>query len=95
MPARKLSTSEAEQLRAFERQGHDALAATYQEFFAPVTAIAIAPLLDAVGLRPGTLANEPPCASSPQNPSEMSRARSMVNCVKSCGRSRPAAIVEP
>ena len=54
MPARKLSTSEAEQLRAFERQGHDALAATYQEFFAPVTAIAIAPLLDAVGLRPGT-----------------------------------------
>jgi hypothetical protein len=54
MPARKLSTSEAEQLRAFERQGHDALAATYQEFFAPVTAIAIAPLLDGVGLRPGT-----------------------------------------
>ena len=37
MPARKLSTSEAEQLRAFERQGHDALAATYHEFFAPVT----------------------------------------------------------
>lgn len=53
MPARKLSSSEAAQLRAFERQGHDALAATYQEFFAPVTAIAIAPLLDAVGLRPG------------------------------------------
>jgi len=54
MPAKKLSVSEAEQLRAFERQGHDALAATYQEFFAPVTAIAIAPLLEAVGLRPGT-----------------------------------------
>ena len=54
MPAKKLSTTEAEQLRAFERQGHDALAATYHEFFAPVTAIAIAPLLDAVGLRPGT-----------------------------------------
>lgn len=48
-----LSISDAERLRAFERQGHDALAATYHDFFAPVTALAIEPLLDAVGLRPG------------------------------------------
>jgi len=45
--------SDAELLRAFERQGHDALAATYHAFFAPVTAMAIAPLLAAVSLRPG------------------------------------------
>jgi SAM-dependent methyltransferase len=48
-----LSISDAERLRAFERQGHDALAATYHDFFAPVTALAIEPLLEAVGLRPG------------------------------------------
>jgi len=54
VPDPELSISDAEQLRAFERQGHDALAATYHEFFAPVTAMAIEPLLEAVGLRPGT-----------------------------------------
>lgn len=54
MPATELSISDAERLRAFERQGHDALAATYHEFFTPVTAMAIEPLLDAVSLRPGT-----------------------------------------
>src|SRR6476659_10332269 len=52
-PAR-LSSSEAERLRAFERQGHDALATSYQAFFAAVTALATNPLLDAVRLRPGT-----------------------------------------
>jgi len=51
-PAR-LSNSEAERLRAFERQGHDALANSYHAFFAPVTALAIQPLFDAVRLRPG------------------------------------------
>jgi SAM-dependent methyltransferase len=54
VPATELSISDAERLRAFERQGHDALAATYHEFFTPVTAMAIEPLLDAVSLRPGT-----------------------------------------
>jgi len=48
VPATGLSISDAERLRAFERQGHDALAATYHEFFTPVTAMAIEPLLDAV-----------------------------------------------
>jgi SAM-dependent methyltransferase len=49
-----LSSSEAEQLRAFERQGHDALATSYNAFFAAVTALAISPLLDAVHLQAGT-----------------------------------------
>jgi hypothetical protein len=34
----ELSSSEAERLRAFERQGHDALAKSYHAFFAAVTA---------------------------------------------------------
>src|SRR5689334_17180302 len=50
----QLSNSEAEQLRAFERQGHDALASSYHAFFAAVTALAISPLFDAVQLRSGT-----------------------------------------
>ena len=48
-----LSPEEAAQLRTYERQRHDALAEGYIGFFAPVTALAIAPLLDAVQLRPG------------------------------------------
>jgi ubiquinone/menaquinone biosynthesis C-methylase UbiE len=50
----ELSNSEAEQLRAFERQGHDALAKSYHAFFAAVTALATHPLFDAVHLHPGT-----------------------------------------
>ena len=49
----KLSHSEAEQLRAFERQGHDALATSYHAFFAAVTALATDPLFDDVHLFPG------------------------------------------
>lgn len=49
-----LSSSEAEQLRAFERQGHGALATSYHAFFAAVTALATKPLVDAARLRPGT-----------------------------------------
>ena len=50
----ELSRGEAERLRAFERQGHDALAASYHAFFAAVTALATNPLLDAVRLHRGT-----------------------------------------
>ena len=53
MSPEELSSSEAEQLRAFERKGHDALAASYQAFFAAVTTLANNPLLDAVRLQPG------------------------------------------
>src|SRR5258707_9194068 len=54
MPPAELSSSEAERLRAFERQGHDALATSYHDFFAGVSALATDPLLDAVRLHPGT-----------------------------------------
>ena len=53
MSPAELSGSEAERLRAFERQGHDAPATSYHAFFAAVTALAINPLLDAVRLRSG------------------------------------------
>lgn len=53
MSAQELSALDAERLRAFERQGHDALASTYHDFFTPVTAFAAEPLLDAVRIRPG------------------------------------------
>jgi ubiquinone/menaquinone biosynthesis C-methylase UbiE len=48
-----LSTEDADRLRAFERQRHDKLAPTYQDFFSPVTALATAPLLNAAQVRPG------------------------------------------
>jgi SAM-dependent methyltransferase len=48
-----LSPEEAAQLRTFEQQRHDALAEGYIGFFAPVTALAITPLLEAVRLGPG------------------------------------------
>jgi SAM-dependent methyltransferase len=54
MSPTELSGSEAERLRAFERQGHDALATSYHAFFSAVTALATNPLLDAVGLHAGT-----------------------------------------
>lgn len=54
MSPAELSNGEAEQLRAFERQGHDALASSYHAFFAAVTALATHPLFDAVDLRSGT-----------------------------------------
>jgi 2-polyprenyl-3-methyl-5-hydroxy-6-metoxy-1,4-benzoquinol methylase len=49
-----LSADEATQLRNYERRRHDELAAGYTSFFAPVTALAIPPLLDAVRAGPGT-----------------------------------------
>src|SRR3954451_2404332 len=54
MSPAELSNSEAERLRVFERQGHDALATSYQAFFSAVTAMATNPILDAVRSDPGT-----------------------------------------
>jgi ubiquinone/menaquinone biosynthesis C-methylase UbiE len=48
-----LSAEDADRLRAYERQRHDQLATTYQDFFTPVTSLAIKPLLIAVQVRPG------------------------------------------
>ncbi|MDN4984661.1 class I SAM-dependent methyltransferase [Bradyrhizobium sp. WYCCWR 13022] len=53
MAPAELSSSEAERLRAFERQGHDALAQSYHAFFAAVTSLATDPLFEAVRLRGG------------------------------------------
>jgi hypothetical protein len=41
----KLSVREAEQLRIFERRGHDALAESYHAFFSKITARATDPLM--------------------------------------------------
>src|SRR3954447_21158678 len=53
MSPAELSSGEAERLRTFERQGHDALANSYHAFFAAVTALATEPLFDQVHLHPG------------------------------------------
>lgn len=49
-----LTPEEAERLRSFERRRHDAMAATYHGFFAPITGLAIEPLLKAAGVGAGT-----------------------------------------
>jgi SAM-dependent methyltransferase len=49
-----LSAQDAERLRRFERERHDSLAATYRDFFTPITTLAIQPLLDAAGAGVGT-----------------------------------------
>jgi SAM-dependent methyltransferase len=48
-----LSAEDAERLRAFERDGHDRLAQSYHDFFSPVTALAVGPVLAAVRVQPG------------------------------------------
>jgi ubiquinone/menaquinone biosynthesis C-methylase UbiE len=53
MTAGSISRDQAARLRRFEREGHDALAETYNDFFTAVTALAIEPLLSAVRLRSG------------------------------------------
>ncbi len=49
-----LSAQDAERLRRFERQRHDSLAATYRNFFTPITTLAIQPLLNAAGVGAGS-----------------------------------------
>jgi ubiquinone/menaquinone biosynthesis C-methylase UbiE len=51
--ATEISAENAERLRNFEREGHDALAESYHGFFSPVTDLAIDPLLQAVSVVPG------------------------------------------
>ena len=48
-----LSPEDADRFRAFERRRFDELAQSYNAFFSPVTAVAIAPLLSAVRLVAG------------------------------------------
>jgi SAM-dependent methyltransferase len=49
-----LSHDAAERFRSYERQRHDTLANTYNDFFTPVTRLAIKPLLAAVQARAGS-----------------------------------------
>jgi SAM-dependent methyltransferase len=49
-----LTSDQADRFRLYERRRHDELAKTYLDFFTPVTALAIKPLLEAVRLRPGS-----------------------------------------
>jgi SAM-dependent methyltransferase len=48
----RLSAADADRLRTFERQRHDSLASTYRDFFTPITALAIPPLLAAARAGP-------------------------------------------
>ena len=48
-----LAPEDADRFRAYERQRHDSLATTYHDFFTPVTALAIRPLLNAVQVQRG------------------------------------------
>jgi SAM-dependent methyltransferase len=49
--------------RSFERARHDALAGSYHDFFAPITALAIEPLLDAAHVAPGSRLLDFACGS--------------------------------
>ena len=46
-------TIDARAFTAFERMAHDRIAKTYAEHFAPLTSLALEPLLDAAGVAPG------------------------------------------
>lgn len=49
--------------RSFERARHDALAGSYHDFFAPITALAIEPLLSAAHVSPGSRLLDIACGS--------------------------------
>jgi hypothetical protein len=53
MTTHQLSAADAERLRAFAREGQNALATSYYEFFTPAASFAAESLFDAVHLRPG------------------------------------------
>jgi SAM-dependent methyltransferase len=78
--ATNLSPQDADQLRTYERDRHSALAEGYIGFFAPVTALAIAPLLDAVKLRSGTKLLDVPTGSGALA-AEATRRGATVICV--------------
>lgn len=70
-----LSAQDAERLRRFERQRHDSLAATYHDFFTPITALAIQPLLDAARAGAGEAIAEVGAALPPDVPPGHSNLR--------------------
>ena len=60
MPSRQIDEVA---FRSFERARHDCLAGSYHEFFAPITALAIEPLLSAAHAAPGARLLDVACGS--------------------------------
>ena len=83
--ATALSPEDAAQLRTYEKQRHDALSDGYIGFFAPVTALAIAPLLEAVRLGPGMKLLDVPTGSGALAAEATRRGASVVGVDISSG----------
>ena len=79
--ATTLSPEDAAQLRTYERDRHNALAEGYIGFFSPVTALAIAPLLEAVRLAPGMKLLDVPTGSGALAAEATRRGASVVALV--------------
>jgi SAM-dependent methyltransferase len=90
-----LSPEDAAQLRTYERQRHDALAEGYIAFFAPVTALAIAPLLEAVRLAPGMKLLDVPTGSGALAAEATRRGASVVGVDISSGMIAQARKLHP
>jgi SAM-dependent methyltransferase len=93
--ATTLSPEDAAQLRTYERQRHDALAEGYIGFFAPVTALAIAPLLEAVRLAPGMKLLDVPTGSGALAAEATQRGASVVGVDISSGMIAQARKLHP
>src|SRR5882672_5828149 len=93
--ATTLSPEDAAQLRTYERQRHDALAEGYIGFFSPVTALAIAPLLEAVRLAPGFKLLDVPTGSGALAAEATRRGASVVGLDISSGMIAQAKKLNP
>jgi SAM-dependent methyltransferase len=93
--ATALSPEDAAQLRTYEKQRHDALSDGYIGFFAPVTALAIAPLLEAVRLGPGMKLLDVPTGSGALAAEATRRGASVVGVDISSGMIANAKRLHP
>jgi SAM-dependent methyltransferase len=93
--ATSLSPSDAALLRNYERDRHDALAEGYIGFFAPVTALAIAPLLDAVRLKAGMSLLDVPTGSGALAAEAARRGASVIGVDISSGMVAQARRLHP
>ncbi len=90
-----LSPEDAAQLRTYEQQRHDVLAEGYIGFFAPVTALAIAPLLEAVRLDPGMRLLDVPTGSGALAAEATRRGASVIGVDISSGMITQARKLHP
>ena len=93
--ATSLSREDADQLRTYERDRHTALAEGYIGFFSPVTALAIAPLLEAVRLAPGMKLLDVPTGSGALAAEATRRGASVVGLDISSGMIAQARKLHP